>query len=97
MAVYGLATALLGLSIQFVRNLLFGLTGAADAVSTVIRGTACQLNTPDHLRGRMTSVNMLFFMGGPQPGEREAGLVASAFGAPAAIVTGGLATLTSTG
>ena len=36
--------------------------------------------TPDHIRGRMTSVNMIFFMGGPQLGELEAGLVASAWG-----------------
>jgi MFS family permease len=73
--------------------MLFGLTGAGDTVSTVIRGTLRQLLTPDHLRGRMTSVNMVFFMGGPQLGELEAGLVASLFGAPVAIVTGGLATV----
>jgi uncharacterized membrane protein YraQ (UPF0718 family) len=41
----------------------------------------------------MTSVNMVFFMGGPQLGELEAGLVASVFGAPIAIVTGGVATV----
>jgi hypothetical protein len=49
-----------------------------------------QLGTPDHLRGRMTSVNMVFFMGGPQLGELEAGLVAQAFGAPLSVITGGL-------
>ena len=53
--------------------------------------------TPDELRGRMTSVNMVFFMGGPQLGELEAGLVASLFGAPVAIITGGLATVLLTG
>ena len=92
--VYGLATALFGLSTSFVLSyILFGLTGAGDTVSTVIRGTLRQLLTPDHLRGRMTSVNMVFFMGGPQFGELEAGLVASLFGAPVALVTGGLATV----
>ena len=92
--VYGLATALFGLSTSFALSyILFGLTGAGDTVSTVIRGTLRQLLTPDHLRGRMTSVNMVFFMGGPQLGELEAGLVASLFGAPVAIVTGGLATV----
>lgn len=97
-AVYGLATVMFGLSTQFVLSyLFFALTGAADTVSTVIRGTVRQLNTPDHLRGRMTSVNMMFFMGGPQLGELEAGLVASAFGAPVAIITGGLATLAIAG
>lgn len=92
--VYGVATALFGLSTSFALSyILFGLTGAGDTVSTVIRGTLRQLLTPDHLRGRMTSVNMVFFMGGPQLGELEAGLVASVFGAPLAIVTGGLATV----
>ena len=43
----------------------------------------------------MTSVNMIFFMGGPQLGELEAGVVASLFasvatGATVAVVSGGL-------
>jgi MFS family permease len=93
-AVYGLATALFGLSTSFIAAyVFFALTGAGDTVSTVIRGTIRQLMTPDHLRGRMTSVNMMFFMGGPQLGELEAGVVAAAFGAPFAIVSGGLATV----
>lgn len=66
---------------------------AADTVSTVIRSTLRQLLTPDHLRGRMTSVNMVFFMGGPQLGELEAGLVAALLGAPFSIVSGGIATV----
>ncbi len=93
-AIYGLATALFGISTVFALSyLLFGLTGAADTVSMVIRSTIRQLITPDHLRGRMTGVNMIFFMGGPQLGELEAGFVAALFGAPFAIVTGGLATV----
>jgi MFS family permease len=92
--VYGVATVLFGLSTSvMVSYILFGLTGAGDTVSTVIRGTIRQLMTPDHLRGRMTGVNMVFFSGGPQLGELEAGLVASLFGAPVAIVTGGIATV----
>ncbi|GAB4570405.1 MAG: MFS transporter [Anaerolineae bacterium] len=93
-AVYGAATALFGLSTHLgLSYFLFGLTGAGDTVSTVIRGTIRQLMTPDRLRGRMTGVNMVFFSGGPQLGELEAGLVASVFGAPAAIVSGGLLTV----
>jgi len=56
-----------------------------------------QLETPDHLRGRMVGVNMLFFMGGPQLGELEAGLVASVFGPAASVVSGGLGALVATG
>jgi predicted MFS family arabinose efflux permease len=69
------------------------LVGAADAVSTIIRNTIRQLLTPDYLRGRMVSVNQIFFMGGPQLGEVEAGLVAQLFGAPFAIVSGGVGCL----
>lgn len=41
----------------------------------------------------MTSINMVFFMGGPQLGEVEAGVVASLIGAPLAVVTGGVGSL----
>ena len=97
-ALYGVATAIFGISTSFALSyFVFALTGAGDTISSVIRGTIRQLMTPDELRGRMTSVNMLFFMGGPQLGELEAGLVASIFGAPFAIFTGGLATVLLTG
>jgi MFS family permease len=93
-AVYGLATALFGLSTVFALSyLLFALTGAGDTVSTVIRGTLRQMMTPDHLRGRMIGVNLIFVMGGPQLGELEAGAVGAVFGVPFAIITGGLATI----
>lgn len=91
-ALYGAATAIFGLSENFYLSLLMlGFVGAGDAVSTVIRQTIRQLSTPDHIRGRMTSINMIFFMGGPQLGNLEAGLVAAAVGAPLAVVTGGVA------
>jgi len=91
-AVYGLATAIFGLSTSAALSyLVFAMTGAADIISSVIRGTIRQLMTPDKLRGRMVSVNMLFFMTGPQLGELRAGLVASMLGAPLAIFSGGLA------
>jgi hypothetical protein len=48
----------------------------------VIRNVVRQLEIPDHLRGRMTGVNLVFFVGGPQLGELEAGLVANWRGAP---------------
>ncbi len=92
--VYGLATVLFGLSTTFALAFIaLALTGAADTVSMVIRNTIRQLNTPDHLRGRMVSVNMIFFMGGPQLGEMEAGLVAAWFGAPISVITGGIGCL----
>ena len=98
-AAYGFATMIFGFSRSYVLTLIaLAGTGLADIVSTVVRQTLRQLITPDSLRGRMTSVNMIFFMGGPQLGEMEAGLVASLFstvavGATVSVVSGGLATL----
>lgn len=89
--IFGLATILFGFSATFALAMIaLFLIGAADAVSTVIRNTIRQMQTPDHIRGRMTSVNQIFFMGGPQLGEVEAGLVAAAFGVPFAIISGGI-------
>jgi MFS family permease len=93
-AVFGVATAGFGVSTIFwVSLLMLAITGAADTVSTVLRQTIRQLVTPNHLRGRMTSINMMFFMGGPQLGELEAGTLASFIGAPLAVVIGGLGSL----
>ncbi len=94
---YGLFTICFGLSHTFLISLLaLAGTGAADTISTVLRQTVRQLNTPDALRGRMTSVSMMFFMGGPQLGEMEAGVVAQALGAPLSVITGGVAAILAT-
>jgi MFS family permease len=91
-AVYGAATAVFGLSAHYGLSLaMLAVAGAADAISTVIRQTVRNLVTPDELRGRMTSLNMIFFIGGPQLGEVEAGLVAGAIGAPWSAASGGFA------
>jgi len=96
-AFYGLATVVFGFSrIFWVTFLCLAATGAADTVSMVLRNVVRQLATPDRMRGRMTSVNMIFFMGGPQLGELEAGLVAQAFSAPISVVTGGIGCLVAT-
>lgn len=96
-AAYGLATVVFGLSRSYwLMFVCLALTGAADTVSMVIRNVLRQLNTPDHLRGRMTGVNMIFFLGGPQLGELEAGVLAHAVGASASVVIGGAASLCST-
>lgn len=89
--VFGLATVIFGASkIFMVSWLAIALTGAADGVSTIIRNTIRQLQTPDQIRGRMTSINQIFFQGGPQLGEVEAGAVAQFWGAPFAVITGGI-------
>lgn len=89
--VFGVATIVFGATTSLVLAwFALAVTGAADSVSTIIRNTIRQLQTPDHIRGRMTSVVQIFFQGGPQLGEVEAGVVAQLFGAPLAIITGGI-------
>jgi MFS family permease len=95
--VFGVATAGFGISRAFwLTFLCLALTGAADTVSIIIRNIVRQLETPDRLRGRMIGVNMVFFIGGPQLGEFEAGAVASALGATFSVVSGGVGCLLAT-
>ena len=96
-AIYGLATVAFGLSRSFW--LTFGCLAVdrrhrhrQHGVPQLIR----QLETPDGLRGRMTGVNMVFFMGGPQLGELEAGLVAHWAGPVVSVVSGGIGCLVAT-
>ncbi|BDI30371.1 MFS transporter [Capsulimonas corticalis] len=92
--VYGAATIVFGASRSFALSLLaLAVVGGADAISTILRQTIRQLMTPDRLRGRMTSVNMIFFMGGPQLGEFETGVAANLLGTPGAVILGGVACL----
>jgi MFS family permease len=92
--VYGGATVVFGLSHSFwLTFACLAATGAADTVSMVIRNIVRQLETPDRLRGRMIGVNMVFFMGGPQLGELEAGLVAQWLGPAVSVVSGGVGCL----
>jgi MFS family permease len=95
--IYGAATVGFGLSRSFwITFACLALTGVADTVSMVIRSIVSQLETPDRLRGRMTGVRMVFFMGGPQLGELEAGAVAQWLSAPISVITGGLGCMLAT-
>lgn len=91
---YGLTTVVFGFSRAFwLTFACLAASGLADSVSMVIRNLIRQLETPDSMRGRMTGINMMFFMGGPQLGELEAGLVATWRGAPFSVITGGFGCL----
>src|SRR5258706_851015 len=90
-AIYGAATVGFGVSRSFwITFACLALTGVADTVSMVFRNVIRQLETPDRLRGRMVGVNMIFFAGGPQLGEMEAGAVPNWFGAGFSVITRGI-------
>jgi MFS family permease len=93
-ALYGVATVVFGLSRSFPLSLAaFVLAGMADQVSMVTRASLIQLSTPDALRGRVSSVNMIFINASNQLGAAESGFLAALVGAQAATVFGGLACL----
>lgn len=92
--IYALATIIFGISTSFILSFIaLFFVGVGDSVSMIIRQTLRQLETPDSLRGRMSSISMIFSFGGPQLGEFEAGLLATLVGAPISVVVGGGATL----
>jgi len=92
--IFGIATLIFAISKSFILSLgaLF-LLGASDVVSVVIRQTFVQTETPDNLRGRVTSVNQLFIGTSNQLGEFESGVTASLFGTVNAVILGGLGTI----
>ncbi len=96
-AMFGLATILFGLSATFILTMLaLILIGVFDGLSSIIRNTVRQLQTPDAMRGRMMSITQIFFKGGPQLGEMESGLVAQILGVPFAIISGGVGCVLAT-
>jgi len=96
-ALFGLATMGFGVSRWFwLTFACLALTGATDTISIIIRNIVRQLETPDRLRGRMIGVNMVFFIGGPQLGEFEAGGLASWLGPTFSVVSGGVGSIIAT-
>jgi hypothetical protein len=94
---YSFFTMLFGISSIFLLSILFAaMVGASDTLSMSLRQTISQLTTPDELRGRMVSVNLVFVMGGPQLGELRAGLTTNLIGVQWAIFTGGIMCLITT-
>ena len=88
---YGLSTVLLAQSPVFLLAVVAaGLVGAFDAMATSIRHAAVQLETPDELRGRVSSIYQMSSRGGPAVGDMVVGAVAGVVGPVAALTAGGL-------
>lgn len=91
---FGLSTIVFAVSKSVILSFfaLFVL-GASDVVSVVIRSTLVQLETPDYMRGRVSSVNMIFIGTSNQLGEFESGTTASLLGTVPAALVGGIGTI----
>jgi MFS family permease len=91
---FGIATIIFGLSKSFILSVaMLALLGCLDNVSVVIRGTLLLTQTPDEMRGRVSSVNNVFIGISNELGAFESGLVAGLFGPVIAVVSGGIGTL----
>lgn len=91
---FGLSIIGFGLSNLFWLSMLFlALSGAFDSVSMIIRSTIMQLLTPDHMRGRVSSVNSMFIISSNEIGAFESGVAAKFLGLVPSVVFGGVGTL----
>ncbi|TRO58870.1 MFS transporter [Streptomyces sp. IB201691-2A2] len=89
--VWGVALACFGLAGPLWLALgCLAVAGAADTVSVVTRSALVQLETPDAYRGRVSSVEHVIGVAGPELGNFRGGLLASATSASFALVAGGL-------
>jgi MFS family permease len=97
-ALFGVSTIGFGLSpnVWIAMLCLMGV-GATDMISTVMRQTIRQLAVPDAMRGRLSSIGMIFQVSGPQLGDLEAAALAEARSARFSLVTGGIGALFAAG
>ena len=95
---FGISIIVFGLSESFWLSVfaLF-MSGALDGISMVIRQTILQLKTPDHMRGRVASVNSMFVGSSNELGAFESGATAKLMGTVTAVVFGGTMTLLTVG
>ncbi len=92
LAVAGFGICIIAFGLSKWYWLSFGallMAGIFDAVSVVVRGTILQLNTPDELRGRVASINLIFINSSNELGQFESGVTSRLFGTIPAIVFGG--------
>jgi len=91
---FGAATIVFGFSTNvWLSFAMLLLTGAFDNISVVLRHSLVQTKTPDHLRGRVLSVNSIFISCSNQFGAVESGWTAAWFGTVASVASGGIATI----
>ncbi len=99
-AIFGFGFSILVFSIS--HNLVLSIaslafSGAFDSISMVIRGTAVQLASPEHMRGRISSVNSIFIGSSNELGEFESGVAARLLGVVPSAVFGAAVCLVVTG
>jgi predicted MFS family arabinose efflux permease len=91
---FGICIIIFGLSkFYWLSFLILMIAGMLDGISVIIRGTILQISTPDHMRGRISSVNSIFINSSNELGQFESGFTARIMGTVPAILFGGCMTL----
>jgi len=90
-AVFGVATAIFGISTSFYLSLaMLAILGAADMISVFVRNSLVQLRTPNEMRGRVAAISGLAIGASNELGEMESGIAAALLGVTGAVVFGGV-------
>lgn len=88
---FGVSILIFGISHDFwLSALALALSGAFDSVSMVVRTSAVQLASPDHMRGRISAVNSVFIGSSNEIGEFESGVAAHFMGTVPSVLFGGV-------
>jgi MFS family permease len=91
---FGVCIIAFGLSKWFFLSFMaLMIGGMLDGISVVVRGTVMQLTTPDHMRGRVSSVSQMFVNSSNELGQFESGLAARLMGVVPSVIFGGSMTL----
>jgi MFS family permease len=97
-ALWGVAIIFFGMSSSIVPALLFlGAAGFFDMISGIFRGSIWNQTIPNHLRGRLASIEMMSYLTGPMLGSAKMGIVAETFGVKAALISGGILCVAAVG
>ena len=89
-AAFGIFITVFGLSKWYWLTFLsLSIAGFFDGISVVVRGTIAQISTPDELRGRVASINLIFINSSNELGQFESGVTSRWFGSVPAIIIGG--------
>jgi len=91
---YGVCTVIFGLSTNFALSLAaLAAMGTFNSIGMVTRQTVVQSNTPEHMRGRVSSASSMFSSASTELAQAEAGLMATLTSPVITVVMGGVATL----
>lgn len=94
--VAGFGACIIGFGVSTHMWLSFGLlvlAGMFDEVSVFIRSALVQFQTPEHMKGRVSSVNSIFITSSNELGAFESGVAARALGTVPSVVFGGIMTI----